>query len=254
MIRKIFTALALCILVSFAMADNEETKAKINDIKKDRAYLYGEATAATAEDARLIAEQQLINEINKYANETTRLEGAENILINNKQTIWEEYSLPRGNMFRSFLYVKKIDLLANNGEEPVVIKRENLVETTTPVNDNIEVVTINPVETTTVATIPVDAGNYPEAVTMIARCTTFTEASSALKNLKSAGKVSEYLRYSKLERPEDYYLFIYNVTSHEFVAVLTPGTSRKNVTTGESDDVKNYEGCGAMGFKLNNQN
>ena len=70
-----------------------------------------------------------------------------------------------------------------------------------------------------------------------------------IKELKAEGKIGHYARYASLEKPEIYYLAIYN-TEGKVVAVLTPGGNRINVKTNQPDKVTNYSGCGAIGFTV----
>jgi hypothetical protein len=65
--------------------------------------------------------------------------------------------------------------------------------------------------------------------------------------LKAAGRIGHYARYGNLERPESYYLVIYDQQGR-VLTVLAPGKERINVKTGKNDSLTNYSGCGAIGF------
>ena len=90
---------------------------------------------------------------------------------------------------------------------------------------------------------------YPEVVNELAAYTDYYNMADKIKEFKEAGKISYYARYASLEKPEIYYLAIYN-TSGKVVAILSPGENRTNVITGQPDKVTNYSGCGAIGFNL----
>lgn len=217
----------LTVTLGFAQG-NESIRKQINSIKKNNAYLYGEATAETEEDAKSIAEDILYQEINEWIAKKKKLQGSSNIFVNNKKEFQTFYSLPRGNMFRSFVYVKKSDIVSGDGYV-------ELIPTPAPKEE---------VGNSKVEEI------YPEVVNMIASYSDYYNMADKIKELKAAGKIGHYARYASLEKPEIYYLAIYN-SEGKVVAVLTPGTNRINVITGEPDKTTNYSGCGAIGFTVN---
>jgi hypothetical protein len=92
--------------------------------------------------------------------------------------------------------------------------------------------------------------DVPEPVRAVAACTRYQQMAEKIKELKAAGKIGHYARYGNLERPEIYYLVIYNQQGG-VETVLTPGADRINVRTGQPDKVTNYHGCGAIGFTIN---
>ena len=155
------------------------------------------------------------------------------IVINNRKELVSSLALPRGNMFRSFIYVKKSDVLAVENSEMIGNKTSNgetAAATTTPV-----VSTVTPV--------------YADEVKQVMACSTFDEVKNLMTKLKSEGKIRHFGGYASLEDPDPYYLAIYN-RQYQIVAVLTPGPNRTNTKTGEEDKVTNYKGCGAVGFVL----
>lgn len=157
-----------------------------------------------------------------------RMRGS-NIVINNRNSLWTAMELPRGNMFRSFLYVRKSDIQAVKNVEVIENKASEVAE----------------VKPATVRQL------YPEAVESVAACTEYADMAELVKRLKEEGKIVHYGRYASLSNPEIYYLAIYNKDGR-VVAVLTPGDNRVNVKTGNADRLTNYSGCGAIGFKVNN--
>lgn len=200
----------------------DEMKTQIASIKKNSLYLYAEATCPTKEDAQEVAEELLYREINEWVAKKKKLQGG-NIVVNNKKELQTTMSLPRGNMFRSFIYVKKSDIIPTSNAEIIEVQ-QSLAPTITPV--------------------------YPEVVNTIASYTDYYKMADKIKELKAEGKISYYARYASLEKPEICYLAIYN-PSGQVVAVLTPGVNRVNVKTGKDDKVTNYSGCGAIGFVVN---
>ncbi len=205
--------------------ENNEIKKKINGIKKSSLYLYGEVTAPTLEEAKSLAQESLYEQINEWVAQKKKLQNSRNIVVNNKTEIFSEVSLPRGNMYRSFIYVKKSDIIAADNSEVI--------------QNNISVM---PKKEQAKQALP-------EAVETLCACTQYDDLAKKIKEFKATGKIVNYARYASLDNPDEYYLAVYN-TAGKVVAILSPGSTRKNVKTGEVDNVTNYSGCGAIGFKV----
>lgn len=228
MIRIKMLLLAMSLLMgtmSMTAQETEQIKKQIASIKKSSQYLYGEAVAATEEESKSLAEELLYNEINSWAAKQMKLQN-KTIAIRNQKELQTMLSLPRGNMFRSFVYVKKSDVIS--------------------VPTDVAVVPATASNAPAAATV---APTYPEVVTTIASYTDYHQVAEKIMELKNAGKIGHYARYANLERPEIYYLVIYNQQG-QVVTVLTPGENRTNVKTGQPDKVTNYSGCGAIGFTV----
>ena len=232
----IFLGVIILGLPVFAQDYDAERK-QINSIKKSNNYIYGEATAESEEDAKSIAEDILYQEINKWVATQKKLKGSTNIVVNNRKELQTFYTLTRGNMYRHFVYVKKSDLI------PV----ENAEVIGNPAGASQDISSLkSKVETIDTRATKVQ---YPEVVNELAAYTDYYNMADKIKEFKEAGKISYYARYTSLEKPEIYYLAIYN-TSGKVVAILSPGENRTNVVTGQPDKVTNYSGCGAIGFKV----
>ena len=64
-LRTLLICLLACLPLAMLEADNnDDIKKKLNSIKKNSLYIYGEATAATEEEAHALAEEILYEEIN----------------------------------------------------------------------------------------------------------------------------------------------------------------------------------------------
>lgn len=230
-VNRLLTVMAALLVAAVSVADNnDEIKKKIADIKKSNQYLYAETTAATEEEAHGIAEEMLYDEINKWAAKKKKLQNSANLAVNNKQSLWATVSLPRGNMFRVFIYVMKSDILPVENSE-VIGNVNTAPETGEAMQSAVEEI-------------------YPEPVIVLAGCTEYADFAAKIKKLKAEGKVKSYARYAQVDNPEPYYLAIYNKEG-KVVAVLSPGSRRHNVSTGQIDSVTNYSGCGAICFMLN---
>ena len=225
-IRLLLIAILSCLpLVTLFADQTDEVKKQINKIKKSTQYIYAESTASSEDEARSYAEERLYEEVNTWVATQKKMKQSANLVINNKKELWTTLSMPRGsNMFRSFIYVKKSDIIP--GESAVVISNNSLPA----VEESI-------------------GASLPEVVEVIADCTEYSDMVAKIKAMEAEGKIKSYARYAALGNPDNCYLIIYNEAG-KVVAVLTPGTERRNVKTNKVDGVKNYSGCGAIGFEL----
>lgn len=221
----LIAAMLMLQAVNVIADNNDDVKKQINSIKKSSLYIYAEATMPTEEEARDLAEEILYGEINAWAANQKKLKNSSSFVVNNCKELWESASLPRGNMHRSFLYVKKSDIMPANNYEVI----ENTSQPAAGVATVEEII--------------------PDAVSEIAACTQYTDMAAMIKQLKEKGVIEDYARYASLDNPDAYHLAIYD-TAGKVVAVLTAGKERRNVRTGKADSVSNYSGCGAIGFKV----
>ena len=226
--KSVLIALLLSFCIGSMADDVESVKKQINGIKKDSQYIYADVTASTTEDAKDLAEEALYANINEWAANQKKLGKSVNTVKPHEEK-WVSFAIPRGNMFRSFIYVKKSDLLPEGNTETV-----SVASTASKVPASPSVVT------------PI-----PAVVKDVAACMEYDELAAKITRLKEEGKISKYGRYASLDNPQDYYLAVYN-REGKIVAVLSSGASRINVRTGQADSEKNYKGCGAIGFKINN--
>lgn len=223
----------------------DEMKKQIALVKKSKLYLYGEATAETEQDAKDLAEEILNYEINKWAATQKKLQGTTNFVLNNKQEFYTTMSLPRGNMFRSFMYVKKSDIM--NGDKATIISNGASSEKMKAKVEEIEESSVMESSGPAITLDEAPAAEIPSLAKELAGITKYTDLATKVMEYKKSGKIKTYNYYAKLDNPTLYYLALYNQDG-VVEAVLTPGKPRKNVNTGQEDTTNNYPGCGAIGF------
>lgn len=97
--------------LSFAQVAYVEEKAKVNSIKKNADYVYGEGIADTEQEALELAEQSLRSEIMRLISESKTMQDEETILVNAIKKNSSRIKLKRGTMDRVFLYVEKENIL-----------------------------------------------------------------------------------------------------------------------------------------------
>lgn len=271
----------LCPTAGFAQKDYAAEKALITKVKRSPGtYVYAEATCRTEEEAKSIAEDVFLQNINEYVASQKKLRGANNIVVNNQKGLQQTVTMPRGsNMHRVFMYVKKNDIIP--ADNSVVLSKEEVAKTETPApkaNTKTEAEVAKPktelakakaepkaeVKAETKATstevaastldkiIPEKPQAIPEAAKKMATFTNVKTAAVWLKDMKANGTVTEYNKYNAVADKEAYWLVIYD--SHgDIAAVLTDGKQRRNAATQKPDHERNYPNCAALCVKFANK-
>ena len=216
---------AHCSLLS--AQSNEEMKRTINSIKRSNNYIYAETTAESPEASQKLAEEILMKNVKEWAVNQKKLKDADHLIIKNTKNAMESLALPRGNMFRSFVYVSKKDIEG----------ADNAITTANEGNTNTNAPGATP------------ASAYPDIVTKVMACKNFNELKACMTKAKIDKAIAGYDAYENIDNHDPYYMAIYN-RQYQVVAVLTPGPDRTNAATGQPDAVKNYSGCGAICFRL----
>ena len=221
---------------SFASAQTsvEEQKKEINKIKKSSSYIYGEATLADKQAAIDLAKDILYQNVNEWVSKQKKFAGSSNVVTVNTNYAVEDMMLPRGNMFRAFMYVKKNDIIPAN----------NVTVTDT---SDMQVKTASKQGASTVT--PIGNPKVDAVVSEIIKVENTGQLSDVLKQLKQQGKITEYNKLSALTAPENYLMVIFTGEGN-IQAVLSEGVGRTNMKTGKADAISNYKGCGAIGVKI----
>lgn len=230
----------LCLIGGTVNAQQtDEIKREINKVKKSSLYLYAETTMPDKAEALSTAMEMLEKEAQRWAGEKKRKDGAvSDLVLTNIEQISNRMELPRGNMYRAFVYIKKSDVLVSQNtkvsrlETPASGEQagEEFRSAYEPIGKNVVEI-------------------QPEAVQRLLALTEFKEIEPCLLALKREGKLVEYGRYANLANPEEYILIIFS-QEYKVVAVLSEGEKRMNLKTNVPDGVANYKGCGAVGVKL----
>lgn len=217
----------------FAQSTVEEKKKEINAIKKNSDYIYAEATMADQQAAIDLAKEILYQNVNEWVAKQKKFAGASNVITVNTNYSVEDMTLPRGNWFRAFMYVKKTDIIpAGNVAVMKVARTEPDAEKAAPVE-------------------PAAKQESPEDIIkkQLLECENTGQMSTLLKNLKAEGKIADFQKLNTITSPEEYVIAIF---SKEGVirAILSEGAERTNLNTGQPDQISNYKGNGAIGIKI----
>jgi hypothetical protein len=262
--KRIICILSIMMFVSALWA--QKSISDINRLKRDKDYLYGEATLDTKEAALNLAYELLEVEIKNWA--LNKNEKISSVLASKVYDYADTIVLKRYNMVRAFAYVKKSNLKTVKGRnirvdvnkdvplskplEETPQKKETVLETlATKVKPVPQIET--PVSTepeTQKESLKVSPTPEEKVFQKLKGVTSFYDLERTMKPLKAAGEITDYGKYATMTDPANCYLIIYDQQA-AVKAILGKGVEkRKNLKTGIDDSEKNYHGCGAIWFKV----
>lgn len=233
--------------------------ADINKIKKNRNYITAQAASSISlEDASEIARTTLNLEIEQWLKERGENDLA-GFVAKSKENI-SVINTRRGSIFRSFVYVKKKEILPYYQDEDVVM------DSATTANIVAEQPVPAPQQKIDTLKTPVAVTETPDIVLNIAPTfiiteaekdmldvRTFDELENFLKNKMSTGKLEKdnIGKYATMPSHTSCHVFIYNRQGEIPACLRVTQDDIRNLRTGEKDSIQNYSGCGAMWFILN---
>ena len=264
--RKAIT-LVLLIGVATCACALDRKQAKINNIKKSKEYLYSDITMSTREAAISQAFNQLQQEILAWASDRTE-KNIETVSLRDINQLVDTLQLQRVNMYRVFAYVKKTKLVPMFNEWDLVLL-DNLDSDDGIINEEDEL----PEASENKSNVKKQEEVHPEdslankdvlqllrsnflgkkggVIEQIKKARNFFDLKQIMEPLKERGDITAYGKYATAEKPEDCYLIVYDPAGN-IKALLGKGEQeRPNLKTGKDDSLKNYSGCGAIWFTLN---
>ena len=232
---QILLLLTLCSMTALSQTI-EEQKKKIASIKKSNSYIYAEVTTTDQQQAVDLATDLLHKNVNEWAAKQKKFAGSAKIVTLNTNYVVDQITMPRANMFRAFMYVKKSD----------IIPAENVEVRQTPA----EVVAKAP-KPKAATVSPIGNSIRDAVISELLTIRNTGQLSEKLKQLKANGKVQEYanLRGLKGKNQAEYIMVIFNKEGN-IEALLSEGENRTNLSTGKTDQLTNYKGRGAIGVKV----
>lgn len=240
-------AFVLCPLLVGAQIEYKEEKTKINTIKRDKNYVYGEGIADTEKEALELAEDALRSAINGVVAERESLQDTETIVVNAVKRNSSRLQLKRGAFERVFLYVAKDHIFA--AEEVVTIPRgvvekiEEKAEDVEEAENNTEENVENIVEESASESV------HSPLLTQLLRLTDMVSLQNFLKTKKEEhaamwGNVGSDIK-------ANWYIVAYE--GNEVKAVFDKGlNTRLNLLTGEKESLADYSRYKKIWFTLYN--
>lgn len=273
----------LCLVLMANALDKRQ--ASINSIKKSREFLYSDITMGSHEDANSQAVELLQRQIFTWAKDRAKNKNAGNVSLIELNKLIDTIMVRRANMYRVFAYVKKVKLVplfrewkltlidnldvddvndieglpeekseeqASDEESP---EQEELPEPTDTILSQISE------KKDTVANGEIRSilrksfwGKKGGVIEQIKKAKNFFELRQIMEPLKEKGDIKDYGKYATAEKPEECYLVVYDPAGN-IKALLGKGDKvRPNLKTGKDDSIKNYRGCGAIWFTINETN
>ena len=222
------------LLAVLTISANDSKLEDINTVKKSSEFLYAEATMPTPAEADSTARQMLHEEIIRWLIEEFQ-EPMDSLAALRLCEEADTMMMPRANMFRVFTFIRKTKvspLFKFQPEESSLLNdstKKNLMRHFAPKK--------------------VDNGTLQE----IMKARNFFELKEIMEPLKAQGKIVDYGKYATAKNLEECYLIVYDPAGN-IKAWLDKGKDiRRNLMTQEPDSVKNYKGCGAIWFIINQE-
>ncbi len=256
--KIIITALLALILSPFTGAAQEEPGTLINRIKRDTAYLYGEATTSIRQEALVLAKELLCRSIEEWYQEQGH-EETRAVIARDIVTGCEEITLMRGPMHRAFAYVRKSDLMTTGDRiTPLAAKAPKPQPAPEPAAAKVEPA---PTPQSRPATDEDTGGEKSAPATETAKPAFPLDELCGLRSIQAVRTlldrseckaVSRYGSVGRETRPADVeraLLIIYSPVNGEVKSILDRKDAvakRRNLLTGREDSNRNYPGCGAL--------
>lgn len=255
------------VLAAFAQSKVEQ----MNNIKKNKSYLYADMTMADKTEALVTAYKLLQENIVEWAKGHAK-KNMRSVMVSDVRKIIDTIFLDRVNMVQAFVYVKKVDVIPIYSKQGVTIidpdavdviidegkQQTAKIDTSERKKDTLMVKvdsvakTRNDTLTAKVAEANTDTLSQKarDALKRITEVSSFFDLQRIMEPMKEEGIITAYGKYSTMDTPEECYLIIYDPAGN-IRAVLGKGSEQRiNLNTQRQDSETNYRGCGAIWFKL----
>lgn len=239
--KKTIIILALFSICQMAIAQNNRLD-DINTIKKSPNYLYAESTMRTAEEALMIAQNLLREEIIQWSREESDTP-IDSTKAQELSLIADTMMMPRVDMIRVFAYIPKAIINPNVQPES---EAPNPPKDSTLVNDTIKQKLIEHFT-------PKPINNRGGVLNRMMKARNFFELRDIMEPMKKNGEIVDYGKYATARDPANCYLIIYDPAGNIVAWLGTGKDKRQNLKTGKQDSEHNYRGCGAIWFKIKEQ-
>lgn len=214
----------------------------INAIKKSPNYLYAEATMLTAEEALLVAQDMLREEIIQWSQKEMDTP-IDSIKAQELSLIADTMMMPRVDKIRVFAYISKA--IINPGVQSKPFATESSTDSTL-INDSIRHILIDHFA-------PKQTKSRGDVLLRIMKARNFFELRDIMEPMKKNGEITDYGKYATIRDPAICYLIVYDPAGNIVAWLGTGEDKRQNLKTGKSDSENNYPGCGAIWFIIKEQ-
>lgn len=261
-------------LLAMAQQTEAEIKAQINKIKRSKSYLSAEATMKTEEEAKAVALELLVGEINDWVASKGKSDEVQQIVLQDINSNTQQMDMKRGTQSRVFVYVKKKDIVLIYGEGQLVLNDEELQPLSAIASQGSNAAPETPAATEEPATQTPDAEEQPAAeeanpapeeqpaaehaapqeelspLQRIQQAQTMTDMKPVFAKLKGEGKIT-YGAYKGGELKENCYLLFYDRAGNIKAVVKKSGDTMTDTQNGTEVTLASFSGMGAYWFVLN---
>lgn len=261
-------------LLAMAQQTEAEIKAQINKIKRSKSYLSAEATMKTEEEAKAVALELLVGEINDWVESKGKKDEVQQIVLQDINSNTQQMDMKRGSQSRVFVYVKKKDIVLIYGEGQLVLNDEELQPLSAIASQGSNAAQETPAATEEPATQPPVAEEQPAAeeaapapeeqpaaepaapqeelspLQRIQQAQTMTAMKPVFAKLKGEGRIT-YGAYKGGELKENCYLLFYDRAGNIKVVVKKSGDTMTDTQNGAAVTLTSFSGMGAYWFVLN---
>lgn len=247
--KRIVMFLLAVLTFQAGWSQQSDTK-KINSIKRNKQYIYAEATMDTEDAAYQVAEELLTTYINEYIESKKKLNQAGSVIVKDITSKCDKIRMMRGDMFRVFVYVKKSDLIPAENALTLVKPEEPATEP-----DSLESLQEEEGETFSGEIVrnenlKLNVAWQQAVVDELLTASSLTAAKALLNRLKAEYKIKRYGGYNECKNPADCFWLIAD-SAGIIQTVLGPGTNeRTNFKTLQYDWLQNHSGSNAIWFTL----
>lgn len=235
--KRIISVISCMLLSVSLMAQQDELAKQIGNIKRDTIYIYAEATMKDQKEAldgaRAILDVKVSDWIHQKSTDSVE------VRIARAKEHTHEIQTMRGEYCRAFVYVSKNDIL------PVADKKIVPVAAPAPKVEEVKTPKVEAAPAPKVEVIKLTADE--EKMKSI---TSFYDIQPYIESLKKEGRIDTYGKYSTMPKDGDCHLFVYDKQGKVVAALRKTGDNVLNISTLKGDNIKNYNECGAIWFRI----
>jgi hypothetical protein len=238
-----------------------DIKKQINKIKKSRMYLSAEATLPNEDESIKIANELLVSEINDWVKSKRNSDEVKQIVLQDISSCTDKINMKRGTSVRTFVYVKKSDIVLIKGEGQIILTSNEtgddlqaLADISDPIKIENEKIT-SPNEPAAVVAADEESveqiePNYPKiTINDLVEIKTMKEMKIAFADLKAKSAIN-YGTYPSEGLPHNYFLLFYTRTGEIKTIVSVEGDSLSDLNNHQKVKLSDYSGNGVYWFEL----
>ena len=250
------SVLLLCCLQTWA---DDSLVDSINDIKRNMAFIYGEATEENRQHADSLARTDLLLNIQGWILKNTEQVADEDLDRRISRYI-KTISMKRADRIRVFVYVQKYDVMPLLADIGIHFSDSTAVDVLhTPKKERVDTEKLL-ATSKKLSEIFAQSSDKPrtrnEVLNKILKAKDFFELRTTLKTLIDQKAITSYGKGKTNKQPENCYWVIYDRAGNIKAVLGKVKDKRKNLKTNRDENLSKYEGkgFGAIWFQIAENN